>query len=33
MRFVISPSEPVCLTISGSDELFPVNRAFCIGRN
>ncbi len=33
MRFVISPSEPVCLTIAGSDDLFPVNRAFCIGRN
>ena len=33
MRFVIPPSEPVCLTIAGSDDLFPVNRAFCIGRN
>ena len=33
MRFVISPAEPVCLSIAGSDDLFPVNRAFCIGRN
>ena len=33
MRFVISPAEPVCLKIAGSEDLFPVNRAFCIGRN
>jgi len=33
MRFVIPPAEPVCLPVVGSDDLFPVARAFCIGRN
>lgn len=31
--YVITPHAPVCLPVQGSDELFPVNRVFCIGRN
>lgn len=33
MGFVIPPAEPVCLSIAGAPDLFPVARAFCIGRN
>jgi len=29
----VPPLEPVCLSIDGSGDLFPVARVFCIGRN
>ncbi|CAM3049743.1 fumarylacetoacetate hydrolase family protein [Paracoccus nototheniae] len=31
--YVIAPAAPAALPIDGSDQLFPVNRVFCIGRN
>jgi fumarylpyruvate hydrolase len=31
--YVIEPPPVVALPIEGSDDLFPVNRIFCIGRN
>lgn len=33
MTFVFPPAEPVSVAISGSSEMFPVNRVFCVGRN
>lgn len=33
MSYVISPSSPVALPISGSDACFPVRRIYCVGRN
>ncbi len=33
MSFVIPPIELMALAIDGSDNLFPVARVFCIGRN
>ena len=33
MSFVITPIELTALVIDGSDNLFPVARVFCIGRN
>jgi fumarylpyruvate hydrolase len=32
-RYVIAPPPVAALPVDGSDELFPVNRIFCIGRN
>jgi fumarylpyruvate hydrolase len=32
-RYVIAPPPVAALPVAGSDELFPVNRIFCIGRN
>ncbi|WP_099865250.1 fumarylacetoacetate hydrolase family protein [Pararhizobium haloflavum] len=31
--YVIAPPAIVALPVEGSDDLFPVNRVFCIGRN
>ena len=31
--YVIAPAAPATLPIDGSDQVFPVNRVFCIGRN
>ncbi len=33
MTFILPPLAPVGITIAGSTDLFPVARAFCIGRN
>lgn len=33
MAYVIPPPEIVALPVSGSDDLFPVHRVYCIGRN
>jgi fumarylpyruvate hydrolase len=33
MRFVFSPPPPVGVAIAGSDDLFPVRRVYCVGRN
>ena len=33
MAYVFAPAEPVALPIAGSDELFPVRRIYCVGRN
>lgn len=33
MKYAISPAEVTSLAIAGSDERFPVNRIFCVGRN
>ena len=33
MNYSIPLPQPSCLDISGSPELFPVNRIFCVGRN
>jgi len=33
MNYSIPLPQPSCLNISGSPELFPVNRIFCVGRN
>jgi len=32
-RFVIPPSPQAALAIAGSDQLFPVRRIWCVGRN
>ena len=31
--YVIAPAPPATLPVEGSDQRFPVNRVFCIGRN
>lgn len=33
MTFILPPLAPVGITIAGNTDLFPVARAFCIGRN
>jgi fumarylpyruvate hydrolase len=33
MAFVIDPPTPATLPIKGSDDLFPVHRIYCVGRN
>ncbi len=33
MKYVFSPEAQSTLPIRGTDELFPVNRVYCIGRN
>ncbi len=33
MNYAMPLPDPPCLHISGSPELFPVNRIFCVGRN
>jgi fumarylpyruvate hydrolase len=33
MKYAISPAPVYSLPITGSDEQFPVNRIFCVGRN
>ena len=33
MAFVFTPPATVGLPVSGSDELFPVRRVYCVGRN
>lgn len=33
MGFVIDPPAPAVLPVNGSDELFPVHRIYCVGRN
>lgn len=32
-RFVIPPAAPTTLAVAGSDQVFPVGRVYCIGRN
>jgi fumarylpyruvate hydrolase len=33
MNYAIEPASPVTLAIASSDQQFPVNRVFCVGRN
>ena len=33
MSYVFEPQAPVTLPVSGTDELFPVHRVYCVGRN
>ena len=33
MKYAVTPPPYYTLTIAGQDELFPVNRVFCVGRN
>jgi fumarylpyruvate hydrolase len=33
MKYAVSPAPVVTLPVAGSDEQFPVNRIFCVGRN
>jgi fumarylpyruvate hydrolase len=33
MAFVVPPQSPVALPVAGSDDLFPVRRIYCVGRN
>ena len=33
MKYAISPAEVTSLAVAGSEERFPVNRIFCVGRN
>jgi fumarylpyruvate hydrolase len=33
MGFVIDPPAPATLPVKGSDDLFPVHRIYCVGRN
>jgi len=33
MANVITAPEPVCIPVAGSDDMFPVHRVFCVGRN
>ena len=33
MGFPFQPVEKILLPIHGSDELFPVNQVYCVGRN
>ena len=33
MAFVIDPPAPVTLPVSGTHDLFPVHRIYCVGRN
>ncbi len=33
MQFIFPPQEQTVLPIRGSDEVFPVNRVYCVGRN
>jgi fumarylpyruvate hydrolase len=33
MKYAVSPAPVYSLLIAGSDEQFPVNRIFCVGRN
>ena len=33
MAFVVPPQSPVALPVAGSDDLFPVRRVYCVGRN
>lgn len=33
MRYLFEPAEPAVLPIVGSDEVFPVRRIYCVGRN
>jgi fumarylpyruvate hydrolase len=32
-RYVFPPPAPVAVPVAGTDELFPVRRIFCVGRN
>ena len=33
MSYVFSPAPVACVPVAGSDELFPVHRIYCVGRN
>jgi fumarylpyruvate hydrolase len=33
MKYAVSPAPVYALPVAGSDEQFPVNRIFCVGRN
>lgn len=33
MSYLFTPPAPTTLPIAGSDELFPIRRVFCVGRN
>ena len=32
-QYVFEPQAPVTVPVVGSDELFPVHRVYCVGRN
>lgn len=32
-EFVVAPQRPVCLSVLGSDALFPIHRVYCVGQN
>jgi fumarylpyruvate hydrolase len=32
-RYIFEPAPPAAVEIAGTDQLFPVNRIFCVGRN
>ena len=32
-RYVFEPPAPPSLPIAGSDQLFPIHRIYCVGRN
>ena len=33
MAFIITPPETPAIPIFASDDLFPINRVYCVGRN
>jgi fumarylpyruvate hydrolase len=33
MNYAIAPASPITLAVASSDQQFPVNRIFCVGRN
>ena len=33
MSYVITPQSPVGIPVVGSQDLFPVRRVYCVGRN
>ncbi|HAY49917.1 MAG TPA: fumarylacetoacetate hydrolase, partial [Thalassospira sp.] len=33
MRSVFEPAQHTTVPVTGSDQVFPVNRIFCIGKN
>ena len=33
MNYAVPPAPVYTLTVAGSEERFPVNRIFCVGRN
>ncbi len=33
MNYAVSPSQPATLPIANSEQVFPVRRVYCVGRN
>lgn len=33
MKYVFPPGDPVCLPVHGGQQVFPVHRVYCVGRN